>query len=101
MQTVVNEGWIEAKEESKEENKKGERAGSKRGREEGWIGERRVQKRLEKSRVKERQNTLFDFVVVILNVHILSLTFILHLLKIFIVNKQTNPHLDSIKISKK
>ena len=32
---------------------------------------------------------------------ILSLTFILHLLKIFIVNKQTTPYLDSIKISKK
>ena len=35
------------------------------------------------------------------NVYILSLIFILHLLKIFIVNKKTTPHLDSIKISKK
>ena len=48
------------------EKKKGERAGSKRGREEGWIRVRRVQKRLEKSWVKERQNAPFDFVYVIL-----------------------------------
>ena len=43
--------------------------------------------------------TSLALIVCVIYIHILSLTFILHLLKIFIVNKQTTPHLDSIKIN--